>query len=104
MLTIGTIIYVALLLINAMAVLSEERFLARIGWSSVQPHSTNVGYQHSFDQNGYGYGQQDVGVKVRIINLISAVRTLMRSKRACVQVPLIGLNLVVIVYELVLGG
>ncbi|KAI6034147.1 hypothetical protein BKA83DRAFT_306527 [Pisolithus microcarpus] len=64
MLTIGTIIYVALLLINAMAVLSEERFLARIGWSSVQPQSTNVGYQHSFDQNGY-----------------SAVRTLMRSKR-----------------------
>lgn len=97
MLTIGTIIYVALLLINAMAVLSEERFLARIGWSSVQPQSTNVGYQHSFDQNGYGYGQQDVGVKLRIINLISAVRTLMR-------IPLIGLNLVVIVYELVLGG
>ncbi|KAI6047191.1 Yos1-like-domain-containing protein [Pisolithus marmoratus] len=68
-----------------------------VGWSSVQPHSSNVGYQQPFDQNGYGYGQQDVGVKVRIINLISAVRTLMR-------IPLIGLNLVVIVYELVLGG
>ncbi|KAL4075869.1 Yos1-like protein [Scleroderma citrinum] len=98
MLTIGTIIYVALLLINAMAVLSEERFLARIGWSSVQSHNPNTGYQQPFDPNGYGYGQQqDVGVKVRIINLISAVRTLMR-------IPLIGLNLVVIVYELILGG
>jgi hypothetical protein len=29
MLTIGTILYVALLLINAVAVLSEDRFLAR---------------------------------------------------------------------------
>lgn len=29
MLTIGTIIYVSLLLINAVAVLSEDRFLAR---------------------------------------------------------------------------
>jgi hypothetical protein len=29
MLTIGTILYVSLLLINAMAVLSEDRFLAR---------------------------------------------------------------------------
>jgi len=97
MLTIGTILYVALLLINAMAVLSEDRFLARIGWSSVQPQNTNAGFQQPYDQSGYGYAQQDVSVKVRIINLISAVRTLMR-------IPLIGLNLVVIVYELILGG
>ncbi|KAG1779697.1 Yos1-like protein [Suillus placidus] len=94
MLTLGTILYVSLLLINAMAVLSEDRFLAKIGWSSVQ----NAGFQPPYDQSGYGYTQQqDAGVKVRLINLISAVRTLMR-------IPLIGLNLVIIVYELILGG
>lgn len=97
MLTIGTVLYVSLLLINAMAVLSEDRFLARIGWSSKQPQNPNAGFQQHYDQSGYGYAQQDAGVKVRLINLISAVRTLMR-------IPLIGLNLVVIVYELILGG
>lgn len=86
-----------------------------VGWTSTQPQSSNAGFHQSYDQSGYGYAQQDVGVKVRIINLISAVRTLMRSKRvqtcmekytkhSCKQVPLIGLNLVVIVYELILGG
>lgn len=132
MLSIGTILYVSLLLINAVAVLSEDRFLARsvfsffpcpnsthppfaVGWTSTQPQNTNAGFHQSYDQSGYGYAQQDVGVKVRLINLISAVRTLMRSKRvqtcmqknskySCKQVPLIGLNLVVIVYELILGG
>ncbi|KAH7914364.1 Yos1-like protein [Hygrophoropsis aurantiaca] len=97
MLTLGTILYVSLLLINAMAVLSEDRFLARIGWSSAQPQNVNTAFQQSYDQSNYGYAQQDVGVKVRIINLISAVRTLMR-------IPLIGLNLVIIGYELILGG
>ncbi|KAG6378557.1 hypothetical protein JVT61DRAFT_12822 [Boletus reticuloceps] len=99
MLTIGSILYVALLLINAVAVLSEDRFLARsafylphspahlthpsftVGWASTQPQNSNAGFHQSYDQSGYGYAQQDVGVKVRIINLISAVRTLMRSKR-----------------------
>ena len=99
MLTLGAILYVSLLLINAVAVLSEERFLARsafcfltpfrplnpclssVGWASTQPQSSNAAFHQSYDQSGYGYAQQDVGVKVRIINLISAVRTLMRSKR-----------------------
>ncbi|MBW0527605.1 hypothetical protein O181_067320, partial [Austropuccinia psidii MF-1] len=35
-------------------------------------------------------------IKDRLINLISAVRTLMR-------IPLIGLNILVIIYELILG-
>jgi len=30
---LGNILYIALLLINAVAVLNEERFLSRIGWS-----------------------------------------------------------------------
>ncbi|RDX55481.1 Yos1-like protein, partial [Polyporus arcularius HHB13444] len=97
---LGTILYVAILLVNAMAVLSEERFLARIGWSSSQPQPTSQNfaqpYAQPYDQAAYA-GGQDVGVKARLINLIGAVRTLMR-------IPLIGLNLVVIGYELILGG
>ncbi|KAH9951688.1 Yos1-like protein [Amylocystis lapponica] len=99
MLSLGSILYVALLLINAMAVLSEDRFLARIGWSSSQAPAANVGfaqpYAQPYDQTGYP-GGQDMGVKGRLINLISAVRTLLR-------IPLIGLNLVIIIYEIVLG-
>ncbi|PWN50862.1 Yos1-like protein [Violaceomyces palustris] len=70
---LGQIFYVSLLLINAVAILNEERFLARVGWSSNQPPS--------FDQ-GFGGPQsgQDAGIKERLINLISAVRVLMRSE------------------------
>ncbi|CCL99424.1 uncharacterized protein FIBRA_01442 [Fibroporia radiculosa] len=81
-LTLGTILYVAILLINAMAVLSEDRFLARIGWSSVQPPTGAAGFSQSYgpayDSAGY-QGGQDISMKARLINLISAVRTLMRS-------------------------
>jgi hypothetical protein len=94
---LGTVIYVTLLLINAMAVLSEDRFLARIGWSTVQFQNVNTGFQQTYDQNGYGGPPGDIGVKARIVNLIGAVRTLMR-------IPLIGINIGVIIYELVLGG
>jgi len=90
---LGTFLYVSILLVNAMAVLSEDRFLARIGWTSARPQSTNPGYQ-AYDQPGYA---QEVGIKTKIIDLISAVRTLMR-------LPLIVVNILVILYELTLGG
>jgi len=96
MLFLGGIFYIGLLLINAVAVLSEDRFLARIGWSSVQPPNS-VGFQQNYDHGGgYGNPAQDIGVKGRLINLIGAVRTVMR-------IPLIGINIVVIIYELILG-
>lgn len=127
---LGTIIYVVLLLVNAMAVLSEDRFLARselfsrlraknhefltclaVGWSSSQPQN-NAGY-NQYDQTGYG-NPGEVSMKSKLIDLISAVRTLMRSKScrrlsltahsATFTVPLIGFNIAIIVYELVLGG
>ncbi|KAG8901271.1 hypothetical protein FRB99_005420 [Tulasnella sp. 403] len=109
---LGKLFYVCLLMINAVAVLSEDRFLARstyyalggcetssdigyafalisVGWSSNQP------VPPSYDQSGFGE-QGMPGVKARLINLISAVRTLMR-------IPLIGINIIIILYELVLG-
>jgi len=91
-------IKVGLLLVNSIAVLNEERFLARIGWLSApqQPRDSHSVYQ-GYDQNGYGVTQQDAGIKARLIDLISAVRTLMR-------IPLIIINIVIIFYELLLGG
>ncbi|KIK68175.1 hypothetical protein GYMLUDRAFT_154793 [Collybiopsis luxurians FD-317 M1] len=90
---LGTILYVSILLVNAMAVLSEDRFLARIGWTSARPPNNNPGFQ-AYDQPGFG---QEVGIKTKIIDLISAVRTLLR-------IPLIAVNILVILYELILGG
>ncbi|KAL1869309.1 hypothetical protein VTK73DRAFT_3176 [Phialemonium thermophilum] len=83
MLFFGGLIYVSCLLVNAIAILSEDRFLARIGLS---PSS----YDPAFGQNA------DASVKAKVIHLIASVRTLMR-------IPLIVINTLIIVYELVLG-
>lgn len=83
--TLGTILYVSLLLVNAVAILNEERFLARgecywermylsdarpVGWS---PSSGGSFEAANFSSAG------DPNVKARIVNLISAVRTLLRG-------------------------
>ncbi|KII95218.1 hypothetical protein PLICRDRAFT_97236 [Plicaturopsis crispa FD-325 SS-3] len=97
MLFIGTTLYVCLLLVNSVAVLSEDRFLAPIGWAANQPQVANNAFHQPYDQTGYGGGAQpDVGMKIRLINLITAVRTVMR-------IPLIGFNILIIIYELLLG-
>jgi len=91
---LGTILYVGLLTINAIAILNEERFLARIGWASIPPQAANQGYNQAYAQPYDQAGDQSV--KSRLVYLISAVRTLLR-------VPLIIVNIIVIVYELLLG-
>ncbi|KAK5782191.1 hypothetical protein RI543_000120 [Arxiozyma heterogenica] len=82
---LGKLFYVILLLINAVAVLSEERFLSRIG----------LGKSSNDANNGF-YGQQENTTKSKVIQLIGAVQTLLR-------IPLIGINILVIIYELLLG-
>ena len=70
---LGGFLYVSVLLINAIAILSEDRFLARIGLST----ST---YDPAF-QGGVGVGGAgESSIKAKTINLIASVRTLMRSK------------------------
>ena len=118
----GTIIYVSLLVTNAIAILSEERFLARgkfpfllcftltipaVGWSANASRNTNSGFGSAPHAFGNGYSQDGMqgdgpGIKDKLIHLITAVRTLMRSEcllqRCSVAdhaVPLIGLNIVV---------
>ncbi|EMD63055.1 hypothetical protein COCC4DRAFT_190912 [Bipolaris maydis ATCC 48331] len=80
---LGGLFYVAVLLINAIAILSEDRFLARIGWTA----SADPGFPGQRD---------DSSVKARLINLVSSVRTLMR-------IPLMFINTLMIIYLIVLG-
>ncbi|KAI9203766.1 Yos1-like protein [Polychytrium aggregatum] len=80
--TFGQLFYAVLLLINAVAVLHEERFLAKVGLGQVQS-------QNQFDPNS-------ISLRSKVVNLISAVRTLLRF-------PLIGINVLVIIYELIFG-
>ena len=88
-------------------------FLVGWGSSQMQPSASGFGqpYAQQYQRDPYG-GAQDIGVKGRLINLIGAVRTLMRSEYLIYPpassrrierpaVPLIGLNLIIIVYELV---
>jgi hypothetical protein len=112
---LGSILYVGLLLTNAIAVLSEERFLARsascpllfrypstailtppfshsptVGWSTLSTShlqtSANAGFGHvpnTYDAGGAAFGQpgtEGQSIKARMITLIAAVRTLMRSE------------------------
>ncbi|KAF2204499.1 Yos1-like protein [Delitschia confertaspora ATCC 74209] len=77
---LGGLFYVSVLLINAVAILSEDRFLARIGWTTAA-------------DPGFGGARDDASIKARMINLISSVRTLMR-------IPLIGINTLIILYEI----
>ncbi|KAI9803621.1 MAG: hypothetical protein M1826_004952 [Phylliscum demangeonii] len=87
---LGSLIYVSILLVNAIAILSEDRFLARIGWSAQS-------FEPTFGSGGVGgSGADGTSVKAKMVNLITSVRTLMR-------IPLIAINTLVIAYEIVLG-
>ncbi|KAF8005467.1 Yos1-like [Metschnikowia aff. pulcherrima] len=88
---LGKLLYVIVLCVNGLAVLSEDRFLNRIGWGSsvAQP-------QNQFLTQFAPASANDVSIKSRLVTLISAVRTLLRF-------PLIFINVVIIIYELILG-
>jgi len=79
--TLYALIQTAILCVNAVAVLHEERFLSKIAWGA--EHGTG------------GFGD-DPSVSSQILNLIRSVRTVMR-------VPLIPVNSVCIVLLLLFG-
>ncbi|KAK5155910.1 hypothetical protein LTS14_005476 [Recurvomyces mirabilis] len=85
----GGLFQASILVVNAIAILSEDRFLARtttVGWGTSQQ-----------SEPSFGGGMQDnTSVKAKMINLISSVRTLMR-------IPLIFLNLLIIVWAIAFG-
>ncbi|XP_019373841.1 PREDICTED: immediate early response 3-interacting protein 1, partial [Gavialis gangeticus] len=79
--TLYALLQAALLFVNAMAVLHEERFLRNVGWGT--------------DQGIGGFGEEP-GIKAQLMNLIRSVRTVMR-------VPLIAVNSITIVLLLLFG-
>lgn len=82
----GGLFQVSVLLVNAIAILSEDRFLARIGMAST-----------SSPEPAFGAGAQDnTSIKSKMINLINSVRTLMR-------IPLIFLNVLIIIWAVAFG-
>ncbi|CAB3385096.1 Hypothetical predicted protein [Cloeon dipterum] len=78
--TLWTLFEASLLCLNAICVLHEERFLAKVGWGVNQVH---------------GFGEQPT-VKSQVLNLIRSIRTVMR-------IPLIFLNILTIIFKLILG-
>ncbi|XP_061874412.1 immediate early response 3-interacting protein 1 [Colius striatus] len=79
--TLYSLLQASLLILNAIAVLHEERFLRHVGWGS--------------DQRIGGFGEEP-GIKAQLINLIRSIRTVMR-------VPLIVVNSITIVFLLLFG-
>jgi len=77
-LSLGSLLLATILFLNALAILNEERFLKRIGW----------GYEENLSE--------PPSVKKQLINLLYATRVLLR-------VPLLGLNVVTILFKLLLG-
>ncbi|TFB00400.1 Protein transport protein YOS1 [Trichoderma ghanense] len=66
MLFIGNLVYVLCLLTNALAILSDDRFLARIGLST-----------STYDP-AFGAGADANSVKAKLVALIASVRMVMR--------------------------
>ncbi|KAK1755109.1 Yos1-like protein [Echria macrotheca] len=84
---LGSFFYIITLLLNAIAILSEDRFLARIGLSSATAN----------DAFGAGPGGgSGASFQSKAVTLIASVRMVTR-------IPLMLANTVIIVYELVLG-
>lgn len=86
--TLYSLIEAALLCVNAIAILNEQRVLSR--WSGRQQ-------QQQQQQTGYGdpYGNPP-GATSQLLNLIRSVRTVMR-------IPLIAFNIVTILLLLLFG-
>lgn len=79
-LTLGALLEASLLVLNAICILHEKRFLSKVGWAS---------------DNARGFGEQP-GVKAQVLHIVHATRTVMR-------VPLIFVNCLVIIKKLLLG-
>lgn len=76
-LSIYTLLQSALLIINAIAILNEDRLLRRYGWA-----------RNQLDRNEEGF-------KARTLDLIHSVQTVMR-------IPLLFVNTLVIIIKIVL--
>ncbi|OBA27008.1 Yos1-like protein [Hanseniaspora valbyensis NRRL Y-1626] len=94
----GRFFYVSLFFINAIAILNEERFLRRIGLGSnksqAQLQQQHNQYPYSTTANTQNINNDSI--KAKLISLIYSIQTLLR-------IPLIIINVLVIIYELLFG-
>lgn len=72
---LGNLFYVVCLLLNAVSILSEDRFLARVGLSPT-----------TYDP-AFGAGADSQSVRAKVVHLIASIRTLMRCKLIPVLLP-----------------
>lgn len=72
-----TLFKAGLLFTNAALIINKPRFLAKYGWDEINPHTQSP-------------------LVVQAINLYNAIQYL--------KVPVIACNLIVIFFELILGG
>ncbi|BGP22267.1 hypothetical protein JCM10295v2_001146 [Rhodotorula toruloides] len=105
---LGRVAYFALFMVNAVAVLNKERFLAPLGLTTSHFHQQqqaalahNSAYGAGFDsygmpQGNMGGGGAEPSIKMRAVQLVDAVRTLMR-------IPLIPINILVVFYLILFG-
>ncbi|KAI5704547.1 immediate early response 3-interacting protein 1 [Diaphorina citri] len=80
MFTLGSLLEAGILVLNAICILNEERFLSKF---------------YSANPSVHGFGEQP-SIKSQFINLIKSIRTVMR-------IPLIFVNILAITYKLILG-
>jgi hypothetical protein len=78
---IATLFYIGLLIVNALAILNEQRFLARSKYhASIKSHFIYLFFiLVGLTQQAVSFGEQET-IRYKIIHLVSAVRTLMRGK------------------------
>ncbi|NXY26111.1 IR3IP protein, partial [Atrichornis clamosus] len=77
--TLYSLLQASLLIVNAVAVLHEERFLRHVGWGS--------------DQGIGGFGEEP-GIKAQLTNLIRSVRTVMRGKGTIFSIIIITIIII----------
>ena len=70
----GPLLYLSVLLLNAVAILSEDRFLARIGMGRAHLAASN---EPTF---GGQQGQDTDSLKTRTVGLISSIRMVTRGE------------------------
>ncbi|CAF0878829.1 unnamed protein product [Adineta steineri] len=88
--TLYSLIEAALLGVNAVAILNEQRFLSKLtgGGGGQQGYPGATGYVDDMQNAG--------GVKQQLLTLIRSVRTVMR-------IPLIAFNIIAIIFLILFG-
>ena len=98
--SIASIFHAVILVLNALAILSERRFLAKYGLAKIEPSiNSGNGFADPMFGGGALYGQADTAASplmAQIGQLLSSVRTLLRW-------PLIFVNSIAIVFALIFG-